>query len=271
MSENPTFFHIVPMEIPQIELKQCGTQKCPPGNTYGPAIRDIYLLHYIVSGRGTFFDGKNTYKLEKGDIFYIGPGVSTVYKADNEDPWEYIWIGFSGNSADFLLHQTGFSAETPTFHAPECGECFIDIVRECSSNQSNNFSNTLYILSRTIELFSHLYKYSTAHSYSFSEHIINFFTNNIGSNISISKLADDYGFSRTHFSCTFKKETGYSPKQFLLNLRIEKARCLLLDTDLDINCIAHSVGYDDPLLFSKQFKNKIGISPRNLRKRFSQK
>lgn len=269
MAGNPTFFHIMPMEMPQIELKQCGTQKCSPGYYYGPAIRDIYLLHYIASGKGTFSDGKTTYELSAGDIFYIGPGISTFYSADNLDPWEYSWIGFSGNSADYLLHQIGLTAETPTMHAPECGGCFADIVNECSSGQNNEFSKSLYILSRLIEIFAQLYKFSSAQTYSFSDHIINFFTNNIGQNISISKLADDYGFSRTHFSSIFKKETGYSPKQFLLNLRIEKARCLLLDTELDISCIARSVGYDDPLLFSKQFKKKMGVSPRALRRQIN--
>lgn len=266
MDKKPIFFHIIPMEFPKLELKQCGTQKCLPENSYGPAIRDIYLLHYIISGKGSFDDGKNNYELNAGDLFLICPGASTYYRADKEDPWKYTWIGFSGNSAYPLLHKIGLSAKTPILHVPECASFFTDIETECSISKENNpYSNSLFILGKLAEIFSHLSNCATPQTYDFSDLIIDFFTNNISSTISISQLAENYGFSRAYFSMLFKKETGYSPKQYLLNLRMEKARCLLLDTYLDITCIAHSVGYEDPLLFSKQFKKKYGHSPRHLR------
>ena len=58
----------------------CGVQRCAAGHSWGPAIRDHYLIHYIVSGRGVFSVKGNEYNLSVGDGFLVVPSCVDVYK-----------------------------------------------------------------------------------------------------------------------------------------------------------------------------------------------
>ena len=99
-----------------LSVYNCGTQKCFPNYTWGPAVRDHYLIHYIVSGKGVFQDGNNQYLLQAGDGFLVLPSRLVTYSADEEDPWEYCWVGFNGADAQRFLSFTGLSADIPVFH-----------------------------------------------------------------------------------------------------------------------------------------------------------
>ncbi len=85
---------------------------------------------------------------------------------------------------------------------------------------------------------------------------------NYAQKIRISELADLIGVNRSYLASSFKKTVGCSPQEFLVNLRIEKARSLLKTTDLPVSAVARAVGYADQLAFSKVFKQRCGISLR---------
>ena len=72
----------------------CGVQRCAAGHSWGPAIRDHYLIHYIVSGRGVFSVKGNEYNLSVGDGFLVVPSCVASYAADTQDPWGILLGGF---------------------------------------------------------------------------------------------------------------------------------------------------------------------------------
>lgn len=80
--------------------------------------------------------------------------------------------------------------------------------------------------------------------------------------IKINELADYIGVNRSYLTSSFKKAIGCSPQEYLVNLRMEKAREMLRNTDMQINAIAAAVGYQDQLAFSKIFKQHFGASPK---------
>ena len=65
----------------------CGYEACQPLHSYGPAVRPNYVIHYIISGKGTFTIGNRTYRLTAGQGFFLMPNVRTYYEADADDPW----------------------------------------------------------------------------------------------------------------------------------------------------------------------------------------
>ena len=77
-----------------INPSRCGVEACAPGHSFGPAVREYFLLHYVVRGKGIFRRGKREYTLQAGAIFVIRPGEVTYYEADMRDPWEDMWAGF---------------------------------------------------------------------------------------------------------------------------------------------------------------------------------
>ena len=85
--------------------------------------------------------------------------------------------------------------------------------------------------------------------------------------VRVEDIARYIGINRSYLANIFKKKTGMSPQQYLMQFKLKKARELLMDTDLPIQNIAMQVGYDNPLTFSKIFKNYYGESPRTYRSR----
>ena len=93
----------------ELYLAYCGREICEAGHTYGPAARKEYLLHYVISGKGTFTANGKTRELNAHDAFLIMPEETTVYRADLETPWSYIWVAFDGIRAYECLEHAGFS------------------------------------------------------------------------------------------------------------------------------------------------------------------
>ena len=76
---------------------QFGYEDCASGHFYGPAVRTHWLLHYVESGTGLFEREGKQYQVKAGEIFVIPPYLECYYKADERDPWRYVWVGFTGS------------------------------------------------------------------------------------------------------------------------------------------------------------------------------
>ena len=79
-------------------------------------------------------------------------------------------------------------------------------------------------------------------------------------------FARSNGISHTSFRRHFKAQMGMAPIQYLLELRMRKAKGLLMQTTLPIQIIAEECGFDNPLYFSRLFKQRTGLSPSEIRK-----
>jgi AraC family transcriptional regulator of arabinose operon len=85
--------------------------------------------------------------------------------------------------------------------------------------------------------------------------------------VTVDKVASYVGISRKYLFAIFKNTLNVSPKDYIINYRIEKACEFLKDFNVPIGNVAYSVGYKDPLTFSKMFKQKTGVSPTEYRKK----
>ena len=105
-----------------LSLFQFGREKCSPAHSFGPAARNHFLFHYVISGTGRFFayDSSRTtkeYSIRSMQGFMIFPGQITTYVADKDLPWEYVWIEFDGLRAKAIVEASGFSLENPVYKA----------------------------------------------------------------------------------------------------------------------------------------------------------
>lgn len=82
---------------------------------------------------------------------------------------------------------------------------------------------------------------------------------------SIAEMADQAGYSTDHFARVFKSVLGQSPQAFAVRARINRACQLLTESPLTISQIASAIGYEDIFFFSKQFKQKMGMTPTQYR------
>jgi AraC family transcriptional regulator of arabinose operon len=88
--------------------------------------------------------------------------------------------------------------------------------------------------------------------------------------IKVNDIAKYIGINRSYLTTIFKNKLDVSPQEYLVSYRLNKGKQLLHTTNLSIQEIAARIGYDNPLTFSKMFKNTYGKSPRHYRQELSE-
>lgn len=96
--------------------------------------------------------------------------------------------------------------------------------------------------------------------------VMAFFEKDLSVSASLDELSSLAGLSLSQFKALFKKETGKTPGEFLRDLRMEKAKALLVNTDYPIGIVAEMVGYFDASSFSHRFSSHFGFPPRSFRR-----
>lgn len=256
----------------------CGFENCKSEH-YWTGVRDHYLIHYITSGKGIFIYNNETYSLKAGQGFLIGPNTLSYYKADKEQPWEYCWIGFHGRRAQYYLNQANLSPQQPIFSCSPEG-VIPGIVQDMINTKNIPKGRELVLTGFLYHFFAELIQnekksFSTPEDQNYSEIYVkkamDFIEKNYSRKITIEEIADYVGIDRKYLSSLFKDILHTSPQNFLVNYRMNKACILLVENLLSVTHVAHSVGYDDALLFSKMFKKYKGMPPTQYRKRLMSK
>lgn len=251
---------------PYFNIKHFGTQKCSPCHEYGPAMRSYNLIHYILKGKGKFIINQKTYELEAGSGFFIPPNEVTYYQADAEDPWEYVWVGFEGMYSEKYFKQADITVENPVFTDPsEYTKNLFREIADCAFLEKNTLN--MRVTGLVMLFFSQILlqtqpeniKLKSGETY--VNHALEYIENNYWHKISMDELAHHININRTYLCKLFKKYTGISPNQYILKVKMERAKEFLHDPRLKISDIARSVGYDDLFTFSKAYKRIMGHAP----------
>lgn len=248
-----------------IAVYNTGMQQCERGYSWGPAVRDHFLIHYVISGKGSYECGGRTYSVGAGDLFLVYPNEIVSYSADMEDPWQYCWVGFNGTEVQRMLELTPFRRDNLVLSLPDEELCrrLTDIydARGNKPTDELNMIGRLYLfLGKLIDLRG-CDRDETDVTSDYIENALKFIQYNYSHSIDISSIAASIGISRSHLYRVFIKHLGLSPNDYLTQYRINRACSLLRNSKLTISNIANSVGYDDPLYFSRVFKKVKGVSP----------
>lgn len=259
----------------ELHLLTCGYEKCSSDQSYGPIVCHYYILHFVLSGQGHFYDNKKHYIINKNQYFLITPGTLVYYRADMQNPWFYTWICFNGSSVPDMLKHCHISADSPVqrFSNPQDIQ---RIIREMLEHSEKTPANECYIQSGLYAIFARLYESSKA-SYNALESNDNFYVSqatnyilgNSDPNMTVTDIANYLHVSRSYLFTLFKKHLNTSPQRFLSLSRIRNACELLTNTDLPITTIANSCGYQNPFAFSRAFKKEMDLSPSEYRLKYN--
>ena len=262
------------LDTTDLKMYQCGTEACASGHFYGPAVRDHYLIHYILDGKGVFSVGDRTYGLGKGQGFLICPGVVTFYQADPEEPWSYSWVGFNGLKAGHYLESAGLSQDAPIFFYG--GEDMKLCLDEMLAAEKLVRSREIKLLGLLYLFISKLIEASGKDRFSdgnagrqefYVRRAVDYIEMNYSRNITIAQMAKHIGLDRSYLGALFKSLLNVTPQEYLMSFRMAKACELMENRSLSIGDISRSVGYEDQLLFSKVFKKVKNVPPREYRRK----
>ena len=274
-----TFFNIFPNEnFIDLCMYQFGYEQCDPGHSFGPATRNHYLFHYILSGTGTLMADNSkgetrTYSVKSGQGFMIFPGQINTYIADEQLPWEYMWIEFDGlRVKEEALSVTDLCKRPPVYHS-HSKELREKLPMKCLYRVNHPQESSFHLIGHLYLFLDYLLQSAKSATLISSgrmsdyyiKEAINYMEQNFQNNISIEDIAAVCGINRSYFGKIFRNSIGRSPQEFLMNYRMVKATELLKLTSLSIADIGSAVGYENQLHFSRAFKNIYGVSPREWR------
>ena len=226
-----------------------GHQKCEPFYSYGPLARTWYVIHFVVSGCGTFRTEGREYTVNSGEMFVIRPFDETYYQADGKNPWNYIWIGFQASSS--------LPLELPdVISCPDA----LSIFQKMKNCESMEQGKSAYLAARLWDLFSLLLG-KEPHTPDYVESALACIHGEYMNSITIEEIANRLNLDRSYLYTIFKRSTGLSPKEYLQQYRLNIAASLMTDKGINVSVAANSVGYENIFLFSKMFKRHFGMSP----------
>lgn len=207
--------YVFNFNLHDLNLVEIGKQKCTPLYSFGPFIRNEYIFHYVISGKGFCSmghdiqessvqkpdqpsGGPTAHEVRAGEGFLIEPHTKHIYNADLNDPWHYIWVVFSGASAPHLLRACQYVS---TYYATI--QSLDEIAVYCNISQSH--------LTRLFRESFHM---------SLQEYLITARLNRakkllVTTNQSISEISWAVGYpNELNLLRAFKSRYGISPKEF---------------------------------------------------------
>lgn len=250
-------------------VKDCGREACAPGHRYGPAMRGYHLMHIVAAGCGEFDNGIRRFTVLPGHGFMIFPEDITVYTADMQTPWDYVWVGFSGTDAAALAESAGLTPENPIFDLNRYAEAALGIAYSIYDDMSVLQQNTSAALGGLLRLMAYIaqsrYDASPQRTASGADYyrrglwMLN--ANYQRTDFHIDDVASFVGLSRSQLFRVFKAQCGRSPQSILGELRLSHAKRLLSSTSLSLTEAALSSGFSSAARLAEVFRVSVGMTP----------
>ncbi len=224
---------------------------------------DIYVFEYIIRGKGTVIINNEAFTAAEGDIYILPKGSSHTYFSDSGDPWEKIWFNVDGPVIEHLMqayrlnsiyHIRGLEIRDYFFRLLQTAQSHEEPVKEILNKTALIFHEILMKISGAVSATGP--QVSTE-----AGKLRDYLDKRIEEKVSISGLSEAISRSPSQTIRIFKKEFGVTPYDYLLKKRIETARLLLSNSNMQVKEIAYKLCFADEHYFSNFFKEKTGSSP----------
>lgn len=232
---------------------------------------DQFVLIYCVDGSGFYIVDHKRYEVKKDQYFILPAGKPHEYGTTEEGQWTIYWMHFRGEHA--AIYAEG--AQKPqSINVSQYSRISdrINIFEEILSTlhfgdglEDLRYASSLlhhFLASmRFLGQFRRAKPCDSLNSLNIVDAAIHYMQENIENRITLQNVLDYVGYSQSHFSSLFKKQTGQSPLAYFNQLKIDYACKLLQETDLKMNQICYKIGIEDPFYFSRLFSKAKGMSP----------
>lgn len=232
-----------------------------------------YILIYCIDGEGQVEVDNSIYDLSPNSFFFIPPHQAHHYRSSTENPWSIYWVHFKGRVADGLFQKfiarKGLHTGTIAFSENHV-ENFMKAIDLCNDRFSlDQIEYSSLLIKNFIVHLIYTEICEIIHPEEDRvENALAYMKSNLDQEIKIHDLSSRFHLSVSRFSELFKERTGYSPIQYLILIRIQKACQLLHFTDLSVKEISTKVGFEDQYYFSRMFKKIMGLSPIKYRQEY---
>ena len=231
-----------------------------------------YGMVYVTDGQGEFtLPDCGRLRVQAGDLLLLFPNVWHNYWPDPDSGWTEFWVLFSGLLPDRWAQHHWFRPAQPKLHPgvhPDLLGLFDQLLTTARANPPLANQILAGLTMQTLaSVFSHWQHGATPRDEgadSLIRQAQQIIEEQWNQPVDMRRLAASLRMSYRHFRRLFQQCTGVPPGQYLLNLRINRAK-RLLEEPLTIAEVAYRAGFSDPYYFSRLFKQKTGVSPKKWR------
>lgn len=242
-----------------INLYQCDPSFATPKRVF-----DYHYLLYVHKGIGRYKIGNVTYDAKIGDLFYCPPQVSNTILADDNNPFLLSGIEFTVDQPDYVVQNilSKINISKNTFLVMSINE----MIEEYSFNKTFASEICDNILSVLLSQLIRASQTQSIGSEDISENLLEYIINNFNQPITHRQLSEIFSYHKNSINRILLKSTNMTLKNYLIDIRMKKACEFLLYSNKTVAEIAELCGYSGSVFFSRQFKQKNGITPLEYRK-----
>lgn len=230
------------------------------------------FIFYCVDGYGWYKIENEYFEVSPNEFFILPQNKEHAYGSHDETPWSIYWIHFGGTSLPDFNNMQVVKEHFKPMHI-KASDSIIALFTKIYSTLEGGYSiDNLAFCNLCLGHFLTLFLYNAKHFNVVSQakgviidDAIRYMQENIYDNITLQELCEHFHYSPSRFSSLFKQKTGYSPIDYFIQLKMQKASQLLDFSDQSIKDIAATFGFDDPYYFSRRFRKTIGLSPKKYR------
>jgi len=235
-------------------------EECESNYFSAPSTHTYYLIYFAVRGEGIFLKSMSELNIKKGQGILLTPGESFSFKAAQDDPLQYICIGFFGVRADQFISLIDLGSNNPIFNY----SYYDDLLLYFAEAENARHGADFLALSILYRFFAHMSNSPLLSKNVYVSQAIGYIDNQIHKDIKVSDISYSLGITRAYLYESFKDVLGQSPKEYIINQKMQLAYEMMKTSKKPIARIGEAVGYSDQFAFSKLFKNKYKMSPRDV-------
>lgn len=235
-----------------------------------------YLLHFVLGGELWHRVDNQVHVARKHDAVFLDLSTTVEYGNSSKQPARFYWVSFNGKQMPEVFVELS-AGRNPLFRELEWGRMtaiFRTLIRVIACEPRAYEAEASVLL---MGLLAKLFAVRAPQAISFEgdkdlyrasepvRNAVHYLIHRYSEPWSVKQLSEKVGLSMYHFGRTFRRETGYSPIQFLNRYRIEQAKALLAETGRPVEQIARQIGVMDPKYFARLFRHLSGLGPRSYR------
>lgn len=226
-----------------------------------------FTFHIVLEGSGILKFNQHTYKLSRGDMFFLPPNVDHCYYPDADDPWQYAWINLEGEAAAYYGGILGFSQKKPVQKCKNFNNVYLLLEHIFTKNIKQIPIGYYDALACFFKIIDYNTRDSQAENIHLPEAIADYVKNSYNKiDLTVASICDYFNISHSYLCRIFKEAHNCSVKNYIVRVRMNEACRLLENTTLGVKEIAYSVGFSDHIHFMKTFKAHTLKTPTEYRR-----